>query len=545
MGLPVRKSRSETLAAIAPGLGAVAILILLFGGAFAALMINGQGSDRRPFLDPYTWSLIRFSAWQAFLSTVLSVLGAIPLARALARRNTFPGRAALIRLIGLPMVIPVLVGVLGIVAVAGRGGWISAGWQSATGSAWPSIFGLSGILIAHVFFNLPLITRVLLGAWSGVPGETWRLCSQLGMNSGTIFRMIEIPLLRRTLPPIAALSFLLCFTSFAIVLTLGGGPPRATLEVAIYQALRFDFDLHRASGLAAVQMVLAGLVLVAALAAGRRLPLAGGLDLTFPRPDRDRIACRVIDASFIAGISLCLAAPILAVIVNGLKGPVLLVLLDPNVWAAAGRSVFVALASASTALCLGWALVLAARRSRLRLLRPRLADFFEVGGSMTLVVPALAVGAGWFIALRPWVDPFALALPMTIIVNAMLGLPFVVRLLAAPAETAAQRHARLAESLGFGGWDRFRHMDWPALRLPAGTAAGLVAALSMGDLGVIALFGSTGTSTLPLELYARMGAYRTDEAAVLALLLVALGSALFITLERVIGGDALARRRAS
>jgi thiamine transport system permease protein len=43
-------------------------------------------------------------------------------------------------------------------------------------------------------------------------------------------------------PPVAALIFMLCFASFATVLSLGGGPQATTIELAIYQALSYDYD---------------------------------------------------------------------------------------------------------------------------------------------------------------------------------------------------------------------------------------------------------------------------------------------------------------
>src|SRR5690606_9292146 len=89
----------------------------------------------------------------------------------------------------------------------------------------------------------------------------WRLSTQLGMGAMASFRFIEGPVLRSVLPGVAGLVFMLCVTSFTIVLTLGGGPRATTLEVAIYQALRFDFDPPRAVVLTMVQLALTALML--------------------------------------------------------------------------------------------------------------------------------------------------------------------------------------------------------------------------------------------------------------------------------------------
>ncbi|EGO3855222.1 ABC transporter permease subunit, partial [Escherichia coli] len=175
----------------------------------------------------YLWHVVRFSFWQAFLSALLSVIPAIFLARALYRRR-FPGRLALLRLCAMTLILPVLVAVFGILSVYGRQGWLATLCQSL-GLEWTfSPYGLQGILLAHVFFNLPMASRLLLQALENIPGEQRQLAAQLGMRSWHFFRFVEWPWLRRQIPPVAALIFMLCFASFATVLSLGGGPQATT-----------------------------------------------------------------------------------------------------------------------------------------------------------------------------------------------------------------------------------------------------------------------------------------------------------------------------
>ena len=111
-------------------------------------------------------------------------------------------------------------------ALYGRAGYFAGVLRRCRAADWPGIYGLSGILVAHVFFNLPLATRLFLEALDTVPADQWRLASQLGMGAGAAFRLIEWPALRAALPGVAGLVFMLCITSFTIVLTLGGGPAR-------------------------------------------------------------------------------------------------------------------------------------------------------------------------------------------------------------------------------------------------------------------------------------------------------------------------------
>ena len=140
--------------------------------------------------------IVRYTLLQASLSTLLSILLAIPLARALSRRRNFWGRTLLIRLSSISLVIPTMVAVFGIAAVHGRSGWINQGLGWLGFEQAYTIYGLAGILLAHLFFNLPLATRVFLNTIDALPGETWRLVSQLGLTPGTIFRQLEWPLLR-------------------------------------------------------------------------------------------------------------------------------------------------------------------------------------------------------------------------------------------------------------------------------------------------------------------------------------------------------------
>ena len=134
-------------------------------------------------------------------------------------------------------------------------------------------------------------------------------------------------------------------------------------------------------------------------------------------------------------------------------------------------------------------------------------------------MPPIVIGAGWFCCCATVVDVFAVAPIMVVAVNAVMAMPFAIRAVRPAYDAASERHERLCLLLGISGWTRFRLVDWPSLRRPLGTAFAFAMALSLGDLGVIALFGSDSVQTLPYLLLARMGSYRTADAAGLALLL--------------------------
>jgi thiamine transport system permease protein len=145
------------------------------------------------------------------------------------------------------------------------------------------------------------------------------------------------------------------------------------------------------------------------------------------------------------------------------------------------------------------------------------------------------------LALRGMADAFALAPLLVLTANVLLSLPFAVRALQGRLAESGARHDRLCASLGITGLARLRLVEFPAARRELGFAAALSAALSVGDLGVIALFGSDTFRTLPWLLYQRSGRYQSDEAAAIALVLLVLSLAFFVGIERVVGGRHAAR----
>ena len=137
------------------------------------------------------------------------------------------------------------------------------------------------------------------------------------------------------------------------------------------------------------------------------------------------------------------------------------------------------------------------------------------------------IGTGLFILIFPFANPAALALWVTGVVNAVMALPFALRILVPSLRSITDAHGRLAAQLGLRGWALWRILILPRLRRPLGFALGLGAALSMGDLGVIALFSDPTNATLPLQIEQLLGAYRVEAAASASLLLTALSFALF------------------
>lgn len=504
---------------------ALALVLAVTLGSFAVVLWRAEGFGALHAAD---WAALRFTLTQAVLSSALSVIFAIPIARALARRR-FLGRKLLIATLGAPFILPVIVAVMGLIAVFGRSGIANAA-LTALGLPAITIYGLQGVLVAHVFLNLPLAVRLLLNGWAAIPSERLRLAAALDFTARDIARLIERPMLRATLPGVALAIFLICLTSFTVALTMGGGPAATTVELAIYQAFRLEFDLAHAASLACLQMLISFGAAVLCLRAIKVSGFGAGFDRSAERWDAGAWSLRAIDT-----VSLSLAAtfvllPLALVIIDGAPQ---LSNLPGSVWMAALRSIVVALAA--TALCLTLAITIALMIPDLPDGTARRVDALVM---VSLTTSSLVLGTGLFLVLRMIGDPVAWALAITALVNAVLALPFCLRAILPALRDLQLDYARLAQSLDLTGFARLRWLILPRLRQPLGFAAGLTAAMSMGDLGVISLFGDPTRATLPFLVYGLASAYRMQQATGAAVLLMLLSFGLFWLFDRGGRGNA-------
>jgi thiamine transport system permease protein len=305
-------------------------------------------------------------------------------------------------------------------------------------------------------------------------------------------------------------------------LAVGGGPRGTTIELAIYQAFRLDFDLGKAASLALVQFTLCGVVAVMAFLVP--LPQTDGLGLGRLPQRLDASGHRGVDFMWITISAAFLILPLGAILIRGLGH---IASLPYQVFTASITSVLIALAS--TVVCISMALGLSLAFARRGQVAQNLAEGMGILG---LATSPLVVGTGIFLMIFPFAHPMTFALPITASVNAMMALPFALRVLMPAVRETYADYLTLRCSLNLTRWVWLHRILLPRLRRPLGFAAGLAAALSMGDLGVIALFADPDLQTLPLMLYRLMGAYRMDQAAAVAVVLVAQSLALFWMFDR-------------
>ncbi|MDX9699031.1 MAG: ABC transporter permease subunit [Rhodocyclaceae bacterium] len=528
LGRSCRPDAALSLPLAAPAWLAGGLALGLVSGlsvlAFLALAVRGDWSAAPVVLgEAWFWQVLRFSLWQALLSAVLAVGLALPVARAVALDPGLPARAAFLRLCLLCFVMPPLVLVTGLVVLLGRSGWLSP-WL---GEGW-NLYGLAGIVIAHVYLNLPFALRVLCFRWRAIPDGAWKLAAQLGLSGWQRFRRVEWPALRSVLPGVFGFVFLLCFNSFAVVLALGGGPRATTLEVAIYQALKFDFNPSEALLLAGVQLLVAGGLFMMLLRWSNLQWLSASAGGHWrPQPGRWGLWAGRLAYALCA---LCLLLPLLVLLPTALGGR--LGELDQFAalpWAALGAAGLrsLVLAGSAAALSLGLALACLSLWRQWPAGRRRV----ELLAQHQLVVPAMVLSVGVYVLLMPVVDWLRWGVLAVVVFNALVALPFVFQQLRPRVFDFEAQYRRLVADLGLGPWARWRRVSGPYLRPALRRAMAIALVLALGDVALFGVFGDAAAPTLPWMIHALAGAYRLADAALASLLLLLLALAALRLLE--------------
>lgn len=464
--------------------------------------------------------LVRMTGIQAGLTTILSIVTGIAIAWSLNRLR-FPGRNLVVGLFAAAIVTPGLVVAVGLLAVWGRAGWVNALLAPIGIDLGSSIFGLQGILAAHVILDGAFAARILLARLDTIPKIRLKTGQSLGLSPWQRFRVLDWPTMSGALPGLAAIIFLLAFTSFPIVLILGGGPSNQTFEVAIYSYVRLNFDLNGAVQLALVQLAICAAIILPAISFTPAVTTAGSTS------HHNWSSGPVAGAFQIVIIILAVIGfvlPLVAVLMDGLGASFMAVTTRLSFWVATFTSLIVGTLSAM--LTLGLALVLAMARSETN--SPFSKAFINLPVYIYLVIPAVVMSLGFFLGTRTLGIAPSVAAPFVLILaNALLALPFAVSVLGPALDAINKRYARLSQSLDLSGRARWRLVEWPLLGREIGIVLALGFCFSLGDLGVISLFGTEDFATLPWLMVRALGSYRTNDAGAIAALLLILSLVVF------------------
>ena len=245
------------------------LLPLLFLGLFyfyplvkISLLAFQQSSQPASFAvwdalrSVYFLRVIGFTFLQAILSTLLTLLAGLPVAYLFARYQ-FRGKTFLRSLTSIPFVLPTLVVAAAFNSMLGPNGWINILFSNVFGLQHPVVSltnSLTAILIAHVFYNLTIVVRIVGDYWSHLDTHLAQAGRMFGATGWQVFWKITFPLLQPALLAAGLLVLIFDFTSFGVILVLGG-PRFATMEVEIYYQVTGLLNMPMAMALSLIQLL--------------------------------------------------------------------------------------------------------------------------------------------------------------------------------------------------------------------------------------------------------------------------------------------------
>ncbi|MBZ0294559.1 MAG: iron ABC transporter permease [Anaerolineae bacterium] len=537
------------------GLWLVPVLFLLIfyfyplGTIFDTSLLPGGQLDLSGFVEivstSYYREIIWFTFYQAVISTVFTLLLALPAAYVFARFR-FPGKSLLLSLSTLAFVLPTIVVAAAFRALIGPQGLVNQTLMSLFSFSSPPVqlertFAI--IVIVHVFYNYAVALRIISGYWINQGPRIEEAARVLGASGWRLWYSVRLPMLRPAILAAAALVFIFTFTSFGVILILGG-VRFATLEVEIYRQTANFGNLPLAAALSIAQILIMLVLLLFYTRLQRSTTVDWQQASILARPPR-KLREKVIVSINVLIMLVLLFTPLVALILSSLTvdGELSLqyyrslsmndrssVLFVPPV-RAIGNSLIFALTTTvlSTVLGLMAAYLLSRRGSRL-------ARWLDPIFMLPLATSAVTLGFGFIIALDE--PPLNLRTSPILIplAHSLVAMPFVVRSVL-PALNAIKPNIReAAQVLGAPAWREWIAIDLPLISRGVAVAATFAFTISMGEFGASIFVARPDTPTMPVVIYrllSQPGGVNYGQALAMSVILMLVCGVSFVLIERV------------
>lgn len=521
----------------------------------------------------FVWSVLWFTFWQAAASTVLTLVVSLPLAYLFAHYQ-FWGKNILKALLTVPFVMPTVVTAAAFTALMGPSGLLNEWLQQILGLTDPPIHILRsvwGILIAHVFYNVSIVVRTVGGFWERLNPHWKEAAAVLGASPGKQWLEVTLPLLLPSIFASSLLVFLFCFTSFGVVLILGG-LRYSTLEVEIYRQAVELYNLPVAATLSLLQIAVTYLLMTVYTGLQRRtsLPLsswAKAAQLTKIRAEG--FSWVLVVAGLTVGILL---APLLALVWRsfslGSDGLTLQFYAELAInrrqsaffvapIAAVRNSLLYAVATMSLSLLIGIAgayslnAIPVARSGLFRALRNLGASRADVPGQkrparfigrllplldpllmLPLGTSAVTLGFGYILSMGSW-RTSAWLIPVA---HTLIAAPFVIRTFLPALRSLDPRLREAASVMGASRVRVWWEIDAPILFRAMLVAAIFAFTISLGEFGATLLISRPDRPTMPMVIFRAMGQpglINYGQALAMSTILMAVSTVGILSIERM------------
>jgi thiamine transport system permease protein len=563
--------RHRSISVILLWLAPVCFLLLFYffplGSIIKLSLARSQVGLLSPFIDAFNsrvpWRVLSFTLWQAVLSTILTLALGLPGAYLFAHYN-FRGKSLLQAMTGIPFIMPTLVVAAAFNALLGPTGWLNIGLMQLFKWSGPPIQftnTLTAILVAHVFYNTTIVLRMVGDFWSHLDPRIGHAARMLGANRWQAIRWVTLPLLTPAIAAASLLVFIFDFTSFGVILILGG-PKFSTLEVEIYYQTISMFNLPMAAVLSILQLMCTLGLTILYTQLSRRLSIP--LTLKSSKVTQHRLTSlrsKLVAGAIIITLLTLLILPLAALAVRSVTR------LEPNrgeqtvtspgftldfyrdLESNSNNSIFFAPPSTAIAVSLGYALATTFLALTLGFpaalaLSRNVTSPINHGLDAILMLPlgtsAVTLGLGFIVALdKPPLDLRSswLLVPLA---HTLVAFPFVVRNLTPALRSIRPRIRQAAAVLGASPANVLRFIDIPLIARSLLVAATFAFTISLGEFGATSLIARPEYPTVPIAIYrliSRPGETNYGQALALSTILMLVAGASMLLINRMRIGD--------
>lgn len=521
------------------GLAFPALIVLVFLFAlplyftFSKAFEGGFDTLKSVFTSPYSYRLVRFTVVESLLSAFISCLIALPFAAFYASYD-FKLRKLTLTLSALSFTIPSILVVLGFVIFYGNNGVLNNMLKSIfhlDESPIRILYTFPAIILAHVYLNLPVAFNLITNGWTSMARNEEMASYTLKKGKMKTFLSITLPKLRGVIANAFVIIFLFCFSSFAIVMVLGGSPEYSTLESEIYRRAHISLDYSGASALSIFSFIITTIALSLSYI-GRRKEKMERRESALKKIRKKK--GKLLAALMTLAMLLFILPPMLSILYRSFfdrRGDFSLeswntIFSASSFLSAILNSLFIAMTSAVLATVLAENMAMYSVKCKSRI-APLFATLPLATGSVTL-------GLGYnFLAAKIGLSSIYTDYLLILATHLVLSIPFAIRTMLPGAKEIPQRVSEASYTLKKSAFETYMRTERPLLKSYRRKAFIFAFALSLGEVNATLALAGGRITTLPILIYRLIGSYNYQGASALGSVLLILAFIVFIMGERI------------
>jgi len=522
-------------------LPSIAFLVVFFYYPVVLILKDGLsiGAIRDVLSDAYYRHVILFTVEQAIASTLVTLFLGLPGAYIFTKYD-FPGKRFVKALLTVPFVMPSIMVALGFILLFGQDGLIT----SLLGRDLGILYSWKGIILAHAFYNFPVVVRMVSSLWQRINPHYEEAAMSLGARGLTLFRKVTLPMLYPGILASAMLTFIFSFLSFSIPLIIGGYR-YGTIEVAIFTEIMTLLDFRTGSALAVIQLSMSFLFMYIYL---KSLELYSRAEeqRIFQKPlklsPRELLGVKgVAMISYSILVALFIVAPLVAVLYDSLTygghftfqwyehlidsryNP----LFASDSLHAVGYTFLFGFSTVFLSLLVSLPLAYALRRWRFPGKR-----IFDALVMLPLGSSAIVIGLGYIKAFHTGPLKLLGSPYLIVFAHTVIAYPFVLRAVSAALGKIKPSLREAAMSLGAGDLVTFLKVELPLAVGGLLVGAIFAFAMSLAELGATYMIYIPKYTTVTIAIYSYLGARQFGPASAMAVVLMLVSLVGFLIIER-------------